>query len=89
MSLAPPLFGNMESFNTAARQVGPRKKALDLLAAAFLTGGRAGAFDVFAGLPHNEAGFAAFDADKAAVRLGLAPAGPLVANRMMSGLRKT
>ena len=57
-----------------AAQVGPRKKALDLLTAAIIDGGRGAAYDVFAGLPHSEAGFAAFDAGRAGARMGLAPA---------------
>ena len=57
------------------QQVGPRKKALDLLATAFISGGRGAAYDLFAGLPHNETGYAAFDVDRATARMGLAPAG--------------
>ena len=53
-------------------QVGHRKQALDLLAAAFLSGGRSAAFEVFSRLPHNEAGFAGFDAARAAAELGVA-----------------
>lgn len=83
------LFGVRDAQHCCAPQVGPRKKALDLLAAAFLRGGRAAVFDVFAGLPHNETGFATFDADRAAARMGLAPAGPRAANRRMSGSRRT
>jgi hypothetical protein len=55
------------------RQVGPRKKALDLLAAAYLIGGRGAAYEVFAGLAHSEEGMAAFDSAGAAARMGLAP----------------
>jgi len=52
--------------------VGHRKQALDVLAAAYLRGGRGAAYEAFARLPHSEAGFAGFSADKAAAELGLA-----------------
>ena len=52
--------------------MGHRKQALDLLAAAFLSGGRCAAFEVFSRLPHSEAGFAGFDAARAAAELGVA-----------------
>lgn len=72
----------------ALQQVGPRKKALDLLATAFIDSGRGAAYDMFAGLPHNETGYAAFNVDRAAVRMGLAPAGatplPRATNRRLS-----
>lgn len=52
-------------------QVGHRKQALDLLAAAFLSGGRSTAYEAFSRLPHSEAGFAGFDVQKAAADMGL------------------
>lgn len=57
-----------------AAQVGPRKKALDLLAAAYLSGGRSAAYDAYSRLPHNEQGLAGFDAADAVAAMGLPPA---------------
>ncbi|KAK9822241.1 hypothetical protein WJX81_005013 [Elliptochloris bilobata] len=72
------LLGHLEAVLERAgvvvlHQVGPRKKALDLLAVAFLAGGRSAAYDVFSRLPHNEQGFAGFDAAGAAAAIGLSP----------------
>lgn len=80
----PPLITS----SCRLHQVGPRKKALDLLATAFIDGGRSAAYDLFAGLPHNESGYAAFNVDRASVRMGLAPAEatplPRATNRRLS-----
>ncbi len=52
-------------------QVGPRKKALDLLAAAYLDGGRSAVYDVYSRLPHSEQGLLGFDAAQAAAAMGI------------------
>ena len=67
-----PSSGSLMSL--CAAQVGPRKKALDLLAAAYLRGGRSAAYDIYSRLPHNEQGLAGFDAANAAAAMCLPPA---------------
>jgi len=68
----PPLWCQPAAHHAVVAQVGHRKQALDVLAAAYLRGGRGAAYEAFARLPHSEAGFAGFSADKAAAELGLA-----------------
>ena len=67
-----PLRCQAAAHPAALAQVGHRKQALDVLAAAYLRGGRSAAYEAFARMPHSEAGFAGFSADKAAAELGLA-----------------